>query len=559
YQDAAAQAGRRHLSRVLPGLSEFARQRYLTESHAVDFERALALGFQHRDNPRASIFSAGWLLNGKAAGGEALAEAALLAAPEAAPFVYELRSVRDQISALSVQAGSTVNQDIREKLAALESQQQRLQQKISSLGLGHQRSDPWLTTGELLSRIPVDAVMINIARFRPCRFEANDDNRWQDARYVAWIIPPVGFGEVRIVDLGDAAAMDELVATLRQRMLSDYFRIRSEGETVVEAEFRASAAELSRRLFAPLENALGDAQELIISPDGALWTLPWDALVLSDGRYLTEKFRTRYVLSGRELIYPAHDRSLITSPVVFAAPEYGKPRRTDTNTSDSAQLRSIKDAVFPPLQASAAEAAEIKPSLEELSGESVRILLGEDASETAFKALHRPRVLVLSTHGYFDDATKEDSPTALQRNPLQRCGLALAGANERDSSAASASGNDGILTGLEIIGTDLRGTELVVLSACETGLGSIQVGEGVVGLRHSFQLAGVQSVLSSLWQVDDTETARLMAEIFRNLAGGARKSQAVHEAQLSRIEARRKRNGAAHPFFWAAFTLTGSN
>ncbi|MCA9050005.1 MAG: CHAT domain-containing protein, partial [Planctomycetaceae bacterium] len=559
-QDAAAQSVRRHLSHVLPALSEHARQKYLAEDHAVDREKALSLGLLFQDSPRAAIFSAGWLMNGKSAGTEAIAEAALLSAPEAAPFVYELRSVRDQISALSLRSGSHVDQQTREKLAALETQQLQLQQKISALGLGHRRADPWLTTGELLSRIPVDSVMINIARFRPHDFQnSNDPDRRQDARYVAWIIPPVGFGDVRIVEIGDARVIDKAVAELRERMLADYQRIRTGGETTVEAEFRNSAAELSKQLLGPIEEHCSEVQELILSPDGALWTVPWDALLLSDGRYLIEKYRTRYVLSGRELVYPPPDRSLITSPVVFASPDFGTPPSDAAAASEDSPLRSLENTFFAPLNASAAEAAEIKPGLEQLTREPVRILLGEDATEAAFKSLHRPRILVLSTHGFFtpvpDNAGEE---AALYRNPLQQCGLALAGANRRNSAEA-ASGNDGILTGLEIVGTDLRGTELVVLSACETGLGSIQVGEGVVGLRHSFQLAGVQSVLSSLWQVDDLETARLMAEIVRELAGGVTKSEAVHNAQLARIKSRRERFGAAHPFFWAAFTLTGSH
>ncbi len=246
--------------------------------------------------------------------------------------------------------------------------------------------------------------------------------------------------------------------------------------------------------------------------------------------------------------------------------QFRLPEGTVREPVQTRGLAELKLGRVPRLPGTAAEAEAVAEQMQQLFQDKPQLFAEDKATTSAFLALKRPRALVLATHGFFlpDQEISAEERERLARDPnaklrqriedpLLRSGLLLAGCNKASSS------DTGVLTAKEVLSADLRGCEMVVLSACETGLGDVHIGEGVAGLRQAFQLAGAQSVLASLWKVPDDETALLMVTIMSGLGKGQDRAEALAGAQRKRIAARRDKFGAAHPYFWAAFSLTGDD
>jgi CHAT domain-containing protein len=188
-------------------------------------------------------------------------------------------------------------------------------------------------------------------------------------------------------------------------------------------------------------------------------------------------------------------------------------------------------------------------------------LLERAAVEVSLKTSRSPRILHLATHGFFlPDQQPPEMETSgrgsrfSQRleNPLLRSGLALAGANTwLRGGTPPPEAEDGLLTAEDVSGLDLLATQLVVLSACETGLGQVQIGEGVFGLRRAFMLAGAKTLVMSLWKVSDHETQQLMGYFYQGILKGRHRADALREAQLALKAA------YPHPRYWGAFICQG--
>jgi len=439
----------------------------------------------------------------------------------------------------------------RRDLAALQQTRETLENDIALRSAAFRAEQPLLTLSEVQAKIPEGAALVEIAHYQPHDHRTRDPNaRWGAPRYVAYVLHPRG--EPAFVDLGEAAPIDAAASALRSA-LGDHDR---------SHDPKPAARALDRLLMEPIRKLLGDTRWVFLSPEGPLHLIPFGALVDEEDHYLVERYLFSYLTTGRDLLRFGEKRPRPReAPLVLANPAFSDSNAPRAPEATHRGVRSI-DMVTQPLLSLEGTAEEANTIGRLFPGS--RVLLGADATEEAVKAAHAPRLLHLATHGFFlpeqpvpevllhrfgAEPTPEEHAALLQReNPLLRSGIALAGFNRRQSGK-----DDGVLTALEAAGLDLYGTRLVVLSACESGVGDASSGEGVYGLRRALTIAGSESQVMSLWQVDTGRTRELMQAYYQRLQGGAGRSDAMREVQLAMLADSK----TAHPNLWASFIVSG--
>ncbi len=392
------------------------------------------------------------------------------------------------------------------------------------------------------------------------------------SRYLAFSIDHEG--RVAMANLGAASLIDSLVGLARKEI----YQAREEVYTPLAVESERRLAEITRKLydiiFAPLESQLVGKSNILISPDGQLNLLPFGILPGPDGKYLVEKYGISYLSSGRDLLKFKKETQTGEGALILADPDFDFFGKTPVN-SQTKTLIAIRptapqyepsrgaggclDVPFNRLRHSRDEARSVESILKSVAHLKVDLYCDSHAQEDVLKGLSQsPRILHIATHGYFC-SDPEVNTSRMIENPLLRSGLALAGANrlmEKKQESIDPT-EDGILTAMEASGLNLSGTELVTLSACETGVGEVKNGEGVYGLGRAFQHAGARTIMMSLWKVPDKETCELMRGFYQNWLSGQTKQEALRQSTLKVINARRSKYGTAHPLLWGGFVMVG--
>jgi len=305
-----------------------------------------------------------------------------------------------------------------------------------------------------------------------------------------------------------------------------------------------------------VDKKIGNKMNLYVSSDGVYHQLNLNTLLQPDGKYVVENHNIHFVSNTKDLIeYSKADKGrTANSAAFFGYPDYNAKIVAQNNVIKSDELKDYKLSELPGTKEEISDVSKLCATKNILP----KTYMGADASEEMIKkSAKNPAILHIATHGFFlaqSNKTRElgINTEAASKHPLLRSGLMLAGANVAINNELDQESNNGILTAYEAMNLELNNTELVIMSACETGLGEVRNGEGVFGLQRSFMAAGAKATLMSLWKVNDAATKELMTLFYQYwINDGIEKHTAFRKAQIE------LKNKYPNPKYWGAFVMVG--
>jgi tetratricopeptide (TPR) repeat protein/CHAT domain-containing protein len=601
---------REHLRVTLRSLAEREGLRYASVGRSsLDLLLSLALDNGSPDTVRNAYDA---LIRSRALVLDEMAERHRAATSETDPEVVwlnsDLASARRRLATLYLRDPDPANaapqrRMVEEARRQKESAERSLAQRSHSFRQESVRAKAGLN--EVAAALPEDSGLVSFARFGRYGSEsasgkkqgAPDPTPW----YLAFVLARAG-RQPPLVPLGPADEIDALVERLREQV-SVVARDPRRSPKRAEAGYRTSGGELRERIWDPLEPHVGEFARLFVVPDGALNLVHFEALPIGDSDYLIDRQPDLHYLSAERDLLAWEDAPLGIGLLALGDPSFDETEPSELPESANALLAGLgpepgpdrralrglrsscagfKSMRFERLPESDREVREVAALWKAAIGRGPTLrggsaprreattLQGPAAAEGVFKELAPgKRVLHLATHGFFLDglcasalesATRGsaglDGRPITGENPLLLAGLALTGSNLRETKAPSE--EDGILTAEEIASLDLSGVEWVVLSACDSGIGEVRAGEGVMGLRRAFRVAGARTVIMSLWPVEDEASRTWMTALYeQRFLNDLETTEAVRRASLDLLERRREGDESTHPFFWVGFIAEG--
>jgi tetratricopeptide (TPR) repeat protein len=473
----------------------------------------------------------------------------------------------------------------KEEINQLREDRDRLQRELASQVPEIARDNREVSTEKISKSLPTGSLFIELVRVKWVDFNAPKKQSQKD-HYLAFSMIQGQIESLQLNDLGDANLIDLSVEKFR--------KILRNGRSNVQK--KQSGYTLYRKIMAPILNYYlsSKVESLVIAPDGVLHLIPFHCLPLNQfgEKILIDRYRIEYLTTGRDLFRHSNldSKALPTEPIIIADPDYNWGKDIQNLSSDS-KPNSLGDRF---------SRLDITEEFAKRLGQRLRIspCLGIEATTNQLDKTKLPQILAIATHGFSineipnQQKDEEISDRLYNRDiedPMSRCGLAFAGANSwRESIELAPEMGKGILFAHDISQLNLWSTELVVLVACSSGIGDIEIGEGVSGLRHAFTIAGCKNLITSLWDVPLYASILLMDKFFdyyTDTVNTHTPSYCLHMAQdyirNSTIESLNNsqvgkmileelteyeyisRNSSLldcpvkHPFFWAAWICQG--
>jgi CHAT domain-containing protein len=503
--------------------------------------------------------------------------------PEAGKTFQELARIRALLSELAFGTwGKDEVENPKKRMTELRKKKEKLEAKLSRLSytFSTHKKIAKADSERIARGLPENTVLLEFAKFEMCDFKARTaQERWMPAHYIVFVLHAGQGDKVGMIDLGDAETID--------RVIAEFKKLISKTEDIKGVKAVQSSRRLYDLVFTGIIEEIGNVKEIFISPDGNLNLIPFEVLQGPDGRFLIEDYTFNYLSAGRDVLRFGESKEKGENALLMGNPDFnmGVDERDATlrrlaltdekeqvTAKRSPDMRGFKFTRLPGTE------EEVRSIYALLGDDQAELYTGKEALEEVLYSRGSPSVLHLATHGFFlpDIELANPAPESWERgvisssfiqqapgqkikieNPLLRSGIALAGAN-LSLQTENANTQDGILTAEKILGLRLRGTEMVVLSACDTGLGEVKSGEGVFGLRRAFTQAGAKSLVMSMWSVPDKETKEMMIEFYKNLQSGKmNRCQALRMAALKEMRIVKERYGAKNPLFWGAFVFMG--
>lgn len=411
--------------------------------------------------------------------------------------------------------------DLKVDIGAEEEKANRLEKELNRMSTAFAQSNklPTTTLAEVKGKLGTKAATVEIIRY------PKFDRSFTDQKNYAFLIADLQSVHPKLVLIEDGQDLDTKYAKAYLNMVK------------IKAKDRITYD----KFWKPVNEQLNGKSDVYLSLDGIYFQVNIGALQRADGTFVSDNLNLHLYSSTRDLVNAKGSGFSSKKADFFGYPNFGSKGLLTDLPGTKVEIEAVS-------------------KITRSKGFTANTYMQSQASEENFKKINSPSLLHIATHGFFLPESQASGETVFgvevnqaKDNPLLRSGLMLANAEQTMGDETSGTEvnttNNGILTAYEVMTLDLKNTDLVVLSACETGLGEIKSGEGVYGLQRAFQVAGAESVIMSLWKVSDEATQQLMTNFYNEWMGGKPKEQAFSAAQ------KKLRESFPEPYFWGAFVM----